>query len=150
MDDLEPHECGSKAGDPDWCWECGEHRSHPAHKPQAIPADVWEIARELRQRVTWESNTSVEAIARVIVAARKVGAEQEWERITAALSGGWVWMPYPSEGDQPLFDVLVVGKVQRFYDDAPTYGEALGQRIGAIATDEAAREAVKRRILEER
>jgi hypothetical protein len=28
---IERHDFGSKAGDPDWCYLCGEHRSHPAH-----------------------------------------------------------------------------------------------------------------------
>ena len=28
---IERHDFGSKAGDPDWCYSCGEHRNHPAH-----------------------------------------------------------------------------------------------------------------------
>lgn len=34
---IEPHAFGSKAGDPDWCYYCGEHRNHPAHAGQAEP-----------------------------------------------------------------------------------------------------------------
>lgn len=74
-------------------------------------------------------------------------AKRQAESNGKALATGWTWMPYPGEGDQPLYDVLVVGRVQRFYDDAPTYGEALGKRLGAISTDLAAREKVEKRIV---
>lgn len=56
----------------------------------------------------------------------------------------WEWLPYPS-GDA-LCDMLVVGRINRFFDDAPTYAEALCKRLGAISTDTAAREAVEARV----
>ena len=60
---------------------------------------------------------------------------------------GWAWAPYYSEGNQVLHDVLVVGSVQRFYDEGPCYGQALGNRTGPISTDAAARERVEREVI---
>lgn len=57
----------------------------------------------------------------------------------------WTWMPYPGEGLK-LYDVLVVGSVQRFHDDGPFYGAALEKRTGAMSTDTAARERVEREV----
>lgn len=34
---IERHDFGSKAGDPDWCYSCGEHRNHPAHAESQRP-----------------------------------------------------------------------------------------------------------------
>lgn len=34
---IERHDFGSKAGDPDWCYLCGEHHSHPAHAESQRP-----------------------------------------------------------------------------------------------------------------
>ncbi len=41
-----------------------------------IPAEVWEIARGLRQRVVWMSSGSVEDIAEFIMAERRAEAER--------------------------------------------------------------------------
>lgn len=64
---------------------------------RTIPEDVWERARELRQKVLWQSNASVEHIARAIMAerercARIADAHSECERdcgdvIAAAIRG---------------------------------------------------------------
>jgi len=59
---------------------------------------------------------------------------------------GAVWLPYPSS-DHALYDVLVVGRIQRFQDDGPCYAEALGQRLGgAFSLDSVARGRVERAI----
>lgn len=42
-----------------------------------IPDRIWEDARALRNSVLWESNSSVEAIARCLLAAEKRGREEE-------------------------------------------------------------------------
>jgi hypothetical protein len=43
---------------------------------------------------------------------------------------------------QCWIDGALWGEVIRFYDDAPTYAYAGGERIGAIESDDAARKAV--------
>lgn len=59
---------------------------------------------------------------------------------------GAVWLPYPSS-DHALYDVLVVGRIQRFYDDGPCYAEAMGRRLGgAFSLDSVARGRVERAL----
>lgn len=41
-----------------------------APSDQAIPDDVWDAARSLRNAVNWQSNASVEPIARALLAQR--------------------------------------------------------------------------------
>ena len=45
-----------------------------------IPEHIWDAARALRNAVLWESNSSVEHIARALLAAEKRGKEDERER----------------------------------------------------------------------
>ena len=68
------------------------------------------------------------------------GLEAKIERLEAALKSGWA--PYPQTNDHALYDVLVIGRVERFHDDGPCYAWAGDVRLGAFETDEAARKAV--------
>lgn len=52
------------------------------------------------------------------------------------------WWPYPGENSHELFDVLVVGQVERFAGGKPAYGNALGLRTGAIDDTDHVRAAV--------
>jgi hypothetical protein len=45
---IERHDFGSKAGDPDWCYLCGEHRSHPAHAESQRPYPFTLLVKALR------------------------------------------------------------------------------------------------------
>lgn len=57
---------------------------------------------------------------------------------------GLPWQPSLANTtkDHVLFDELVVGHIERFDDDGPTYAYCCGERLGAFKTDAAAREAV--------
>lgn len=44
-------------------------------QPDKIPDEIWEAARSLRNAVVWESNSSVEHIARALMARDKRAAE---------------------------------------------------------------------------
>lgn len=72
----------------------------------------------------------------------RIWFDTEEAKLASPING--VWLPYPVEGSQVLYDVLVVGSVQRFQSDGPCYCEALGKRFGAMTTDSAARERVER------
>ncbi len=60
--------------------------------------------------------------------------------------GGPQWVPRPASADHALCDALVVGTVERFFDDGPCYAWAGDRRLGAFATDSAARAAVEAAI----
>lgn len=54
-----------------------------------------------------------------------------------------LWQPSNrATADHALYDQLVVGHIERFDDDGPTYAYCCGQRLGPFTTDEAARAAV--------
>lgn len=52
------------------------------------------------------------------------------------------WQPRQASGDHILYDELVFGRVERFFDDGPCYAWVGDVRLGPFTTDTAAREAV--------
>lgn len=52
------------------------------------------------------------------------------------------WVPALGTPDHILYDQLVLGRIERFYEDGPCYAWLGDKRLGAFETDEAAREAV--------
>lgn len=56
------------------------------------------------------------------------------------------WRPTLSD-EHALNDLFVVGRICRFQDDSPAYAYFLGERIGAISTDEAARSLIEEKLL---
>lgn len=53
-----------------------------------------------------------------------------------------IWTPGLGTPDHILFDQLVLGRVERFYEDGPCYAWVGDRRLGAFENDTAAREAV--------
>jgi hypothetical protein len=53
------------------------------------------------------------------------------------------WTPAPQTAEHVLLDQLVVGRVERFFDDGPCYAWLGDKRLGAFTTDTAAREAIE-------
>lgn len=52
------------------------------------------------------------------------------------------WCPVAASANHALYDELVLGHVERFFDDGPCYAYLGDKRLGAFTTDTAAREAV--------
>lgn len=81
-----------------------------------IPDDIWEAARSLRNAVVWQSNASIEIIAKALLTQRKA-AEAERDRLREAL--------------EETEETLRLVEHPAFKD--PVHGdevEALGNRIG--------------------
>lgn len=57
------------------------------------------------------------------------------------------WVPAPQTKEHALHDQLVMGHIERFYDDGPCYAWFGDQRLGAFETDSAARAAVERAMM---
>ena len=57
--------------------------------PPAIPSDIWEAARSLRTQVIWESNATIEVIARALLAAQERGKLMERERVDLICREEW-------------------------------------------------------------
>jgi hypothetical protein len=52
------------------------------------------------------------------------------------------WIPRAASPDHVLYDELVLGHIERFFDDGPCYAWVGDVRIGPFTTDASAREAV--------
>lgn len=52
------------------------------------------------------------------------------------------WVPAVGTDDHILCDQLMLGRVERFYEDGPCYAWIGDRRLGAFETDTSAREAV--------
>lgn len=62
--------------------------------------------------------------------------------MTADLREIGTWVPVAGTPEHILFDELVLGRVERFYEDGPCYAWVGDLRLGAFETDTAAREAI--------
>ncbi|MGX5719876.1 hypothetical protein [Shinella zoogloeoides] len=96
-----------------------------------IPDNVWEVARSLRNVVNWQSNGSIENIAKVLIAFSK---RDQWQPIETApkdgtrillvggvfhdipFAGYWNFSPYAP--DRPW--TTVVGRLT-LYEHCPTH-----------------------------